>query len=456
MLGERNMEKVKNFSKDEEVVQYKTVGQFSGLGLLPAKPMMDIWTTPPFEPETPKHEAFKAAQIEANLEAYAAAHLMSRDNALNILTEAYYEFLEKWKRLCERDHHPELCVWPGSLNSWLAREEWHRDELIDSITEEAAPEPFVGLIDESEPTPEQLAEYRATIYARLDALAESASARGGHWRNTHTDAFDTDPINDPLGQKIVGAWIAKRDRVEELEILRKRYETVQGPVPYKKWCDDLRDYLARVPGCPACVLYANGLGGSESLMGGVQDLWFKERVCEKCKTTFSDHLNARMLDHDEREEERNRRMVEMSDAKKRDDALAVKERGEPTPDQIQEAIEAQAEADSEERRAAEEEGFYAAIDKELNALDYPPEPSPQEIEEVLADQAEQDRAEQDECNGHEFEFEPGEAAIWETVRDHDQLIAQYGTYVASEIKKELAARGEMGCFTRQRKKIEPV
>ncbi len=332
MLGERNMEQLKTFSKDEEVVQYKTVGQFSGLGLAAATGSpMDIWNTPLFEPETPEHdEGFKAAQVEENLEAYAAAHLMSRDDALNLLTEAYYEFLDNWKRLCESNHHPELCVWPGSLNSWLAREEWHRDELIDSITEEAAPEPFVGLIDESEPTPEQLAEYRATIYARLDALAESASARGSHWRNTHTDAFDTDPINDPLGQQIVGDWIAKRDRVEELEILRKRYETVQGPVPYKKWCDDLRDYLARVPGCPACVLSANGLGGSESLMGGVQDVWFKERVCEKCKTTFSDHLDACMLDHDEREEERDRRMVEMSDAKKRDDALAVKEEGEPT------------------------------------------------------------------------------------------------------------------------------
>lgn len=299
------MEQLKKNSKDEEVVEYKTVGQFSGLGLVAQATPMAIWNTPLFEPETPEHEAFEAAQIEENLEAYAAAHLMSRDDALNILSEAYYEFLEKWKRLCERDHHPELCVWPGSLNSWLAREEWHRDELIDLFTEEAASEPFVSLI-ESEPTPEQLAEYRATIYARLDALAESASARGSHWRNTHTDAFVTDPINDPLGHQIVGDWIAKRDRVEELEILRKRYETVQGPVPYKKWCDDLRDYLARVPGCPACVLYANGLGGSESLMGGVQDVWFKERVCEKCKTTFSDHLEACMLDHDEREEEAER------------------------------------------------------------------------------------------------------------------------------------------------------
>ncbi len=60
---------------------------------------------------------------------------------------------------------------------------------------------------------------------------------------------------------------------------------------------------------------------------------------------------------------------------------------------------------------------------------------PEQIQEAKEAQAEQGQAEKEEYE--DGWYEPGEEAIWEALRDHDQVIAKYGAYVANEIKKEL-------------------
>jgi hypothetical protein len=60
----------------------------------------------------------------------------------------------------------------------------------------------LGLIDEQQ---------RAVYFARLDALAERASAHGGHRRTVQTDAFNMDTIPTAADQMVTDS-MAKQDR----------------------------------------------------------------------------------------------------------------------------------------------------------------------------------------------------------------------------------------------------
>src|SRR5271169_5263397 len=111
------MEQLKKYIKDEEVVEYKTVGQFSGLGLAAPATPMTIWNTP-LEVKTTD-----ALKVFANLRG------ISRDHAVQLLTDAYNDYLEATHTLqAGRPLWAELYP-PMPLNEWLELDEPSRDSL---------------------------------------------------------------------------------------------------------------------------------------------------------------------------------------------------------------------------------------------------------------------------------------------------------------------------------------
>jgi hypothetical protein len=175
MLGEHNMEQLKKYSKDEEVVEYKTVGQLSGLGLIgqggteafapipttatPAHTYMDIWAarlgddldlTASFEPtvdhipaqgleDLREEEELTADQIQALSDDEYFAQLargcqiqeaksaraadLERDA---MLTRAY----EDYREACEYQ-----LILAMSLESWLGLSEGTRSQLYQEAEE---------------------------------------------------------------------------------------------------------------------------------------------------------------------------------------------------------------------------------------------------------------------------------------------------------------------------------
>jgi hypothetical protein len=220
MLGERNMETLKKSSKDEEVVQYNTVGQFINLGLPVQATPMAIWNTP-LEPE--------AVEAEAELDEPTSEHI---EKALDAQAEVDLQASSE-----EEMEDQDLMYLRGA---WLLQRSnfrcWKETRWKEWSNTEAEGEVNLAVAQD---------ELREKIYNLLDTFAECAAAKGGHWRGWWAKLVDgQDDVefngqDDVEADQIVSDWIEQRNREENYYCPEQIAEATEAQADVEAYEDGL-------------------------------------------------------------------------------------------------------------------------------------------------------------------------------------------------------------------------
>ncbi len=347
------MEQLKEFSKDEEVVEYKTVGQFSGLGLPPANPMdyfpkqeernyisvsqdalpgesiaevADRHLTPAPEEIEPPHglnpesrrmitECFaelKAATIPEIEEALREIALLPPEERQE--SSDFASYLERRLQQEEQAKHVAAVI-DAYSSEWVGEEPFpravldayevfqHGGEWVDcvhAVVTEIEPESTLDLlIDAYDIYEEACAWIKRMPMTLTNWLEVDQPTREGLYVEAEQILTDKDCTTAPEPEEHTAI---NAERAEELEIIASYYKFMD------EWSQtEIEQYAAK-----------NGITQEE-----INEM---NRCLNDPVYTREKKLTAELAYWD---------------------ALAAKE-GEPTPEQIQEALEAQAEADAEE------------------------------------------------------------------------------------------------------------